>query len=158
MPPSNSIDKPHLEIGRSYPRSSPREYDPLDNPLSLAQPVNKLRGLFMEFYWYGILTVMAWGSSEAQVRLRVRDPHQCYSAKPRLLRRSPFYPIPTVLVVAQVKSPTLFSATPQQRLMGCYIHTAKPQLNKFWVKTVFYVFYKTGSLIKTERKMLEAEA
>ena len=42
--------------------------------------------------------------------------------------------------------------------MECYIHTAKPQLNKFWVKTVFYVFYKTGSLIKTERKMLEAEA
>ena len=56
-PPSNSIDKPHLEIGRNYPRSSPREYDLLDNPLSSAQPVNKPCGLFMEFY--GILTVIA---------------------------------------------------------------------------------------------------
>ena len=41
--------------------------------------------------------------------------------------------------------------------MGCYIHTTQPQLGKFQIKMVLYVFYKTRPLIKTEIKILETK-
>ena len=41
--------------------------------------------------------------------------------------------------------------------MGGYIHTTQPQLGKFKIKMIHYVFYKTRPLIKTEIKLLETK-